>query len=127
MGCSSDKYSLPQEKEKDDEIENSLNQRILKNKNKKFTIIEEYVLKDKLKNIKSENQNKIVVDISALFYTEEELKEEYKYDDGVSNINNEDSINEDNIFKKIRNEIINNQNKENKNKKTIKEILLKKK
>ena len=122
MGCSSDKYSLPQEKEEDDDMESILKKQVDNPKNRRFTVLQENVLKNKVKKTISDNKNKIVVDISALFYTEEELNDEYQYDEGesISSRNIEDNISGADIFKKITNEIMNNQIKENKTKKNMK-------
>ena len=88
MGCSSDKYSFPNENKENDEIKR-INSKLPKKRNNKM-LFQKLNLKNNNQEIESDNKNKIIVDFNVLFYTEEELREDYKYDDKNNNniINN---------------------------------------
>ena len=111
MGCSSDKYSLPQENEEYDKNKN--NDLPVIRKSKSFSIIQDYVLKNnRQKTELNYKKNKIVVvDLSALFYTEEELKEDYNYDDEEDKSKKDINNCKRNVFKKITNKIMNKRKK----------------
>ena len=111
MGCTSDKYSLPQENEEYDKNKN--NDLPVIRKNKSFSIIQYYFLKNnRQKTELNYKKNKIVVvDLSALFYTEEELKEDYNYDDEEDKSKKDINNCKRNEFKKITNKIMNQRKK----------------
>ena len=102
MGCSSDKYSFPNENKENDEIER-INSKLPKKRNNKM-LFQKLNLKNNNQEIESENKNKIIVDFNVLFYTEEELREDYKYDDKNNNniINNNEKKKEKiNLIRKL--------------------------
>ena len=110
MGCTSDKYSLPQENEEYDQNKN-YDLPVIR-KSKSFSILQEFVLKNnRQKTELNDKKNKIVVDLSALFYTEEELKEDYNYDDEEDKSKKDINYGKRNVFKKITNKIMNQRKK----------------
>ena len=113
MGCSSDKNTLIKDNDESN-VNNSIsinesNNAILYNKDRKsnnqkskgknpFLFFEHLIIEDKKKNNKRINKgDKVFLDLSALFYTPEELKDDYKYD-------NENDIDINDIKKDFQND-----------------------
>ena len=113
MGCSSDKNTLIKDNDESN-VNNSIsinesNNSILYNKDRKsnnqkskgknpFLFLEHLIIEDKKKNNKRINKgDKVFLDLSALFYTPEELKDDYKYD-------NENDIDINDVKKDFQND-----------------------